>query len=255
VYLNSGQTQSATIVVAGSNGVLNAWVDWNKDGDWNDPREQIFTNRTVTAGTNTLEFTVPVLTVSGVSFARFRLSTASDLAPGGAAPDGEVEDYQVTLNLPPEVSGVSANEVGQEGAFQTEYEFTVEFSDDHGIDVSSVGLSDVSVTGPGGALNVISAFEASGVDGTPKTVTYTVRPPGGSWNDADNGAYVIALAADQVSDVGGLFVPANANLATFTVSMDTTPPAPPAFIPARIGSPAIRRSCSRARRRPTAPCV
>jgi hypothetical protein len=35
--------------------------------------------------------------VIGPSFARFRLSTASDLSPIGAAPDGEVEDYQVTL--------------------------------------------------------------------------------------------------------------------------------------------------------------
>lgn len=96
--LNSGQTQPAQIFVAGSNGVLNAWVDWNRDGDWDDASEQVFTNQPVVAGTSTLNLTVPMLDAAGQSFARFRLSTASDLGPNGAAPDGEVEDYPVFLD-------------------------------------------------------------------------------------------------------------------------------------------------------------
>lgn len=49
-------------------------------------------------GVNTLSFLVPVGTVSDIStYARFRFSQAGGLSPTGLAPDGEVEDYQVTL--------------------------------------------------------------------------------------------------------------------------------------------------------------
>ena len=39
---------STTIdVTASAPGLLNAWFDWNRDGDWDDPGEQVFTNRAV----------------------------------------------------------------------------------------------------------------------------------------------------------------------------------------------------------------
>ena len=37
----------------------------------------------------------------GTSYARFRLSTAGNLAVTGAAADGEVEDYKVTIQAAP----------------------------------------------------------------------------------------------------------------------------------------------------------
>ncbi len=40
---------------------------------------------------------IPTNSVLGPTFARFRLSTTDDLLPTGAAADGEVEDYMVTL--------------------------------------------------------------------------------------------------------------------------------------------------------------
>lgn len=223
-FLNSGQTQAVSVVVTGSNGVLQAWVDWNADGDWNDAGEQVFTNQLVSAGTNDLILPVPVLSVGGPSFARFRLSTTGDLAPTGAAPDGEVEDYQVTLNLPPTLSGVAATNVGQSGAWQTNYAFSLTFADDNGLVVASFSPGNVTVTGPGGALAVTAAVEPSGSNGSPRTVAYPVTPPGGSWNDADNGTYTIALSVNEVADVGGLFVAGNTNIGTITVNMDTTPP-------------------------------
>ena len=56
--LSAGQSNSLTIQ-ASRNGILNAWIDWNQDGDWTDPNEQLATDVTLTAGDNTLTVTVP----------------------------------------------------------------------------------------------------------------------------------------------------------------------------------------------------
>ena len=72
-----------------SSNYLDAWIDFNQDGDWDDPGEQIFTsyNLGTTNGTQTLSFTVPQDTggniVYGTTYARFRLSTAGGLLPTG----------------------------------------------------------------------------------------------------------------------------------------------------------------------------
>ncbi|MEM7391296.1 MAG: GEVED domain-containing protein [Verrucomicrobiota bacterium] len=84
------------IVIASTNGFINAWVDFNADGDWtNDANEKIFSAVPVVPGTNRLSFMVPgkVDTNNGM-VSRFRFSTiAAELEPFGFAPDGEVEDY------------------------------------------------------------------------------------------------------------------------------------------------------------------
>ncbi len=90
-------TTAATIssfsVISTGPGKLDAWIDFNNNGNWLDAGEQIFTSVDVVAGTNLLAFTIPAgLTARNVA-ARFRLSTAGSLAPTGAAADGEVEDY------------------------------------------------------------------------------------------------------------------------------------------------------------------
>ena len=81
-----------------SPGMLQAFFDWNIDGDFTDPGEQVATNvqDTDNDGTITLNITPPVDTVAGTSFARFRWST-SVVGFQDPAGDGEVEDYQVTL--------------------------------------------------------------------------------------------------------------------------------------------------------------
>ena len=77
---------------------LDAWFDWNHDGDWNDSGEQVFANHTISAGDNSLTITVPSTALAGATFSRFRVSSAGGLAPTGLAADGEVEDYRVTVN-------------------------------------------------------------------------------------------------------------------------------------------------------------
>lgn len=76
---------------------LDAWLDSNVDGDFVDTGEHLFNNVAVVSGDNNLTFTVPAGAASGKTFARFRLSTAGNLAPTGLADDGEVEDYAVLI--------------------------------------------------------------------------------------------------------------------------------------------------------------
>ncbi|MCH7772234.1 MAG: LruC domain-containing protein, partial [Bacteroidetes bacterium] len=76
---------------------LDAWIDFNGDGSWKGRGEQIFDSIFVFRGDNALVFDVPSSAAIGNTYARFRLSTSGNLGVGGAAADGEVEDYRVTL--------------------------------------------------------------------------------------------------------------------------------------------------------------
>ena len=90
-------TNANITVNSSATGKLDAWVDFNRDGDFADAGEQIFTSQSLVAGNNSLSFAVLALATPGTSFARFRLSTAGGLSFTGLAADGEVEDYQVSI--------------------------------------------------------------------------------------------------------------------------------------------------------------
>ncbi|WP_457652635.1 right-handed parallel beta-helix repeat-containing protein [Rhodocaloribacter sp.] len=95
-----GQTATVAVTVtnaAGGSGYLNAWLDFNRDDDWDDPGEQIFTDETLAPGTHTLTFTVPDTALTGKTYARFRLDPQGGLGPAGLVFGGEVEDYAVTV--------------------------------------------------------------------------------------------------------------------------------------------------------------
>ena len=83
-------------------GLLNAWLDFDGDGSWEGPGEQIFTDTPLAPGSNPLTFVVPCGAVPGETFARFRMDTGGGLSPTGLAIDGEVEDYQVTTEADPD---------------------------------------------------------------------------------------------------------------------------------------------------------
>ena len=86
-------------VDASAAGFASAWVDWNQDGDFADAGEQVADAKPVTAGNNDLSFSNATNPNDIRTFVRVRYSTdaASIHAPTGAAPDGEVEDYQVLV--------------------------------------------------------------------------------------------------------------------------------------------------------------
>ncbi|WP_170575903.1 right-handed parallel beta-helix repeat-containing protein, partial [Ruegeria atlantica] len=100
------------------------------------------------------------------------------------------------------VSAVAAN-IGTPEAGSSDTEITVTFADNVAIDVSSIDIGDITVTGPAGPLSVTGVSLDINSDGTPRAATYTIAAPGGSWDLADNGAYTVALLADEVFDTGG----------------------------------------------------
>ncbi|MEO1672388.1 MAG: GEVED domain-containing protein, partial [Cyanobacteria bacterium J06631_2] len=102
--LIAGETVTLDLATSGS-GVLNAWIDWNGNGDFTDAGEQIAVNAaaggvgdsdTSTAGIQ-LSVAVPSSATVGNTYARFRYSSDPNLQPTGAASDGEVEDYQIAI--------------------------------------------------------------------------------------------------------------------------------------------------------------
>ena len=98
---------SATLVpLASTDGLLDAWFDWNRDGDWGDAGEQVFDSVPVRGDSSftPLTFTVPASATLGYTFVRFRFSLNGDLDVTGLAPDGEVEDYLLQILQPQAVT-------------------------------------------------------------------------------------------------------------------------------------------------------
>ncbi|RVU84163.1 DUF11 domain-containing protein [Leucothrix sargassi] len=88
-------------VNASVNGYLNAWIDWNQDGDWDDAGETVATNSPLNAGNNTLTLKPSVTSPHGATYIRFRFTSDSVSSPSavGFMEDGEVEDYKVNIAL------------------------------------------------------------------------------------------------------------------------------------------------------------
>lgn len=101
--LNPLATITVDVSASGAGGLLQAWIDWNADGDFLDAGEQIATNLADINGDGLIPLSIntPVTATSGPSFARLRWSTAVDVDPVEPAIDGEVEDYAITINERP----------------------------------------------------------------------------------------------------------------------------------------------------------
>jgi uncharacterized repeat protein (TIGR01451 family) len=92
------ETATVNVFMTGTGGKLDAWLDFAKDGSFSGGTgKQIFTSQPLNPGNNALTFNVPCTSAGGQSYARFRLSSAGGLGPTGTAPNGEVEDYTLTL--------------------------------------------------------------------------------------------------------------------------------------------------------------
>ncbi|MBX3418456.1 MAG: carboxypeptidase regulatory-like domain-containing protein [Pirellulaceae bacterium] len=111
--LTLGSWATVIVDVQGAAGYLDAWVDFNQDGSWNDPVDKIFSSRWLELGENILNFFIPADAFPGETFARFRISSTGNLPSTGLASDGEVEDYLVDVS-----SGINNyNPIGPEFLF------------------------------------------------------------------------------------------------------------------------------------------
>lgn len=144
--------------------------------------------------------------------------------PTGYTAYGSIGQYYIrgTLTksdfvIPPQAS-LQVTDVDQAGAGPKR--FTVTYTDNAGIDVSSIEGLDIRVTGPAGyGRNARFVTVNASTDGSPRVATYEAVPPNGTeWLGADAGVYEIQLQAGQVMDIEGESVPARA-LGEFRVAI------------------------------------
>jgi len=84
---------------AGVGGFVEIWIDYNIDGDLDDPGEMV--SGFLPVGTTWVGITAPADATPGMTFARGRISTAGTGSPRGLAYDGEVEDTEVLIEEEP----------------------------------------------------------------------------------------------------------------------------------------------------------
>ncbi len=185
-FLTEISTSSSTAdleITASEAGKVDAWIDFNRDGDWLDAGEQIFDDLAVAAGTSMHSFAISDSIMAGTTFARFRLSTAGVAGPTGRAPDGEVEDYSIVVT---EVSSDPRNPVVNISGSAT---------------IINVGGSVVITNGGGEVFNrPLDQLDTLTVLGSaePDTITYdqsggTIVPSLGLKIDGDEGFNTLVI--------------------------------------------------------------
>ena len=115
--LYASSTQTLDVSVYGD-GMLNVFFDWNRDGDFDDPGEQVVEELPLTTGQHAIAITPPANAATGTSFARFRYCRAANSCsvPSGYADDGETEDYRFVLAAS---SGRSSGTAAVDGEIKT----------------------------------------------------------------------------------------------------------------------------------------
>jgi hypothetical protein len=81
------------------------------------------------------------------------------------------------------------------------FDFNINYADSPaGVDASTVGAGDVTVTGPNSFSQAASFLSYNSTTGV---ATYRISAPGGLWNADDNGTYTVSQNASQVKDAYG----------------------------------------------------
>ncbi len=130
----------------------------------------------------------------------------------------------LSLGTSPPTATLTAGNVSGAGA--ATHAIQVRYADPDGVNVSSIGGGDLRVTNAAGTQlpPTLAGIDTAG-NGTPRTATYLVPAPGGSWDATDNGTYTVALLEAAVQDIGGTATPGQI-LGTFQVSIATSAVAP-----------------------------
>ena len=184
---------------------IDAWIDFDADGVFQDD-EQILTNRVVmqVGGIQTLNYTVNEDAVAGETVARVRVSSSGGLGVGGFAPDGEVEDYAITIEPRPLVDSVVVN--GSEAQRSLLTELVVTF--DSEVDAPAEAF-EVRDRATGAVLDTLQVSNL--VNGAGQTVSTLTFGAGGNLvfdrangeHSLVDGNYVLAIDSSLIQLAGG----------------------------------------------------
>ncbi|MEM1335377.1 MAG: IPTL-CTERM sorting domain-containing protein, partial [Actinomycetota bacterium] len=189
-----GETVTLPVTAGTTGGNLSAWIDWNRDGDWADPGEQIAADLPIGAdGSQSLTVVVPVDADPGASCARFRFSSATGLTSTGGAPDGEVEDYAVAIGVEFPMIAVAkrlvdVQETAIPGTFAVRYQIELQ-------NTGNVPLSTVQAT-----VDLATAYSQA-IDWRVLSVLSADLTPNAGYNGASD---LFLLAGIDVLPVGAL---------------------------------------------------
>ena len=230
--LGASVTVNVQNAVTGSK--LDAWIDFNGDGSWGGPFEQIFDSVDVSAGDNNLTFDVPSWADDGTTMARFRLSTAGDLGVGGSAADGEVEDYRVMIAPPTEASGNFTAHTITGGAYYSVFAADMDGDDDLDVLSASYKYNSIAwyendgtqsftahpISTADGAYSVFAA-DVDG-DGDMDVLSASYNDGKIAWYENDGNrnfrAHTITTAADEASSVFAADVDGDGDLDVLSAS-------------------------------------
>ena len=158
-----------------------------------------------------------------------RPNEVSDTAqPPNYVPATVLHSLDVELmrdTTPPTATVITAPNVHTAGG--TTYDFTIRYTDDTTVHAGSIGDKDVEVTGSGNTLVASLVARSSDAPTSQVDCTYRVVPPGGAWDESDDGQYEVSVCAREVSDTAANYI-LPGQIGSFTVLMRDTETIPPA---------------------------
>jgi VCBS repeat-containing protein len=208
---NENSNPVTVTIEASESGLIDAWVDWNRDGDWNDPGEQYMNTVPVRPGLNTFSLVTPVGASIGNTFARFRLSSAGGLSPTGVGMDGEVEDYMINV-LPgtPPVGSADQYAVLEDGVLTT----TQTIESDASLNNNGLLVNDAAGAPAGTLSTQVVTGPSNGTLSLNNNGTFTYTPVA-NYFGSDSFVYRVlssnGLVANQTTTVSITVVPQNDN--------------------------------------------
>ena len=168
------------------NEAYSVWIDYNRDGDFEDVGEQVFTQGNTQATSVSGSFTIPSTALENTT--RMRVSMKYNAIPTSCETFqyGEVEDYEVNIQgLGPDITAPIMTLVGASsinlniGDIYSEQGATA--SDDLDGDITAniiVGGDTVNTTAAGTYLVTYNVNDAAGNSATPLTRTIIISAPG-----------------------------------------------------------------------------
>lgn len=97
--LTTGLDAQISVTIGGeASTYVNAWFDWNGNGQFDESTEHVITGSFLAKGQHNIVISVPEDAVAGQTWVRFRASSVATLLSYGGGGEGEVEDYQVTIS-------------------------------------------------------------------------------------------------------------------------------------------------------------
>lgn len=195
-----GRTATVRVVVANGQqppGVLQAWIDFNGDGSWGTPGEQVLRDAVVREGVNDFQIMVPTWATEGFKISRFRYGYERGISYTGRAVAGEVEDHLVEVSR----GGPTANDDSYVVRRNSSSNQLTVLTNDAIRLGSGAAISAVTTPSQGGTVRIAS---------NGGSLLYTPRP---EFTGTETFSYTVT-DADGISDSASVSVFVQPDLAT-----------------------------------------